>query len=210
MSPEAISLLHEIGPGIGAGIVFSAALCIGASAAGLARTAGGMSWLIAGVVWVLVVCICVSMWAQTHHGQLNTAGLKMVGGIIGVVAGAVVLALIVQRAPETALLAIFCVLVGCGLFGGLVMFAPYHNLLVIGFIILILALAAIIGLAAWFSDRRHERETRAQQNPAVTYYPPQPQQAYLPPREEHRGRLSAPSQKTNLPAVRDDKGRWLT
>ena len=90
-------------------------------------------------------------------------------------------------------------------------FAPYHNLLVLFLIVFVLALAVIAGLAAWFLDRRHERETRIQQqNPAVTYYQPQPQQTYLQAREEHRGKLLAPTQKSNLPAARDNKGRWLT
>jgi hypothetical protein len=206
---ETAALIRDIMPGLGLGIFLAIVLVVGFVALGAFRSRFS-GYLIALIVYAVFACVCLAMWAQHLVFKPNPEALKYLGYIIGAVSLALVLEAIVKRAPPGVLLAISSIVVGGGMVGSVVLFAPYKNFVLLVAIVAILALVIIIAMSMLLIDRRHAREV---QHPRINnYYGQTPDMTYLPRREEQRGQLAAPSQKTNLPAVvRDDKtGRWLT
>ena len=197
--------INNFGAATGFGLAMGIALIPALLLAGMRPSKFTFALLVATVA---LVCICLALWAQNLRlDHVNLDAIKAIAwtaaGIVATIIVGRSIQSIVERAPPTALVVIFSILAGCVLCAGLVLFAPYHNLLLILFIVLILALTVAVTVLAWATDRRHARE-----NDHRVYLPREPQAPSLPrtrrdgylPREERRGRLPYYPPETYAPA----------
>jgi hypothetical protein len=158
-------------------------------------------WVVAGVLlYVTFFCACVMMWAQDLHFafHIDRDAAKITAWAAAGLILFRVIQTIVDRAPPTALLACLALLLSCGLCGALVLWAPYHNLVLLVVIVGLVALVSMIVVLAWVIDRVGQRNVQYPRQPvtgaalqSVDHAPALP----APPNrlEQHRG---------NLPAVR--------
>ena len=180
------------------GIVMGIVTAFVLSAAGLVR--GRTSFLI---VYVFIVLFCMS-WAEfaqsLNFGRVfNPETAKAVGTVVAALAGLGIAWRVIERAPPTALLACFAILLGCGLTAVLALEARHENLVLLVVVVAIAAVVIIIAMLSLSFDRRLAREIEA---PRYSF------DNQLPGRDREPDRIARGI--TKLPAVRDKKGRWLT
>jgi hypothetical protein len=186
--------INNFGGALGFGIVMGLALLPALFLAGIQPSKSSLFLLVATAI---LVCVCIALWAQkldlTFHP--SPEHLRVVGYIIAATALAVIVAEIVRRAPEAALFSCLAMILGCGLFGALWMFAPRENLILLVFIVTLLTFGAIAAIAMWAIDRRHARETPPHY---AEVKPHLPEVAYI-----DRGQLAPPPKRLTRPQGRN-------
>lgn len=157
------------------------------------------------LISVTFISMCFAAWAQSWHIRLdwNPEAAKVVAIVAACAIAGWIMLTIVQRAPPAAMFACLALLAGCGLCGALVLWAPFHNLLLLAVIFGVVALVAIIGILSWAIVRKDENR------PIVIQQAPEHPQIEGWRREVDRGqilaaprapggRLSAPSETKRI------------
>ena len=200
MTPQDFAIIREVTTSLGFAGFMALVFVVGMFSLGAGK-ARSQAWLVFFAVYFAFFCFCLSMWAQNLSWHPDPQAIEKIGYVIGVLAFSAIVGMIVQRAPPAVLVTILAILVGGALSAALILFAPTTNLIILLLIVLVVGLVVVAAMSAWLLDRR---DARVQRQPVIDHAP---QPAYLP-REANRGQLSG--QKSNLPAVRNDKGQWLT
>lgn len=189
-----INDLHRSFADVGFALIFGAIVTVALVWAAIVRgpLTGALSFFLGFFIGLALFSWAGSASPAESHEVVQACAIIIGCSIFGMVAIS-----IVQRAPPTALLAIFSILAVGVLIGVLALWADFANLFLLMVCLLFVGLVAAIAILAWAVVRKEELAAQREQIP----WRREPEPPRIADRVADRGRLEAP-RKGGLPAKR--------